>query len=90
MPLFSAANRTWESHLEGNRGLIFTNIICGMRPKMNVLFFFPSLIPVQLLCLFSTRPILWPEEGVERVGLFRLMLGWTWYRISWGLYLQAA
>lgn len=52
--------------------------------------FFPSLIPVQLLCLFSTRHILWPEKGVERVGLFRLTLDWTWYRISWGLYLQAA
>lgn len=51
-------------------------------------YFFPSLIPVQLLCLFS-RHILWPEKGVARVGLFRLILGWTWYRISWGLYLQA-
>lgn len=54
MPLFSAANRTWESHLERNRGLIFTNIICGMQPKMNVFFFFPSLIPVSIaLSLFN-------------------------------------
>ena len=48
-------------------------------------FFFHTKIPAHLPSLFPARHRVWAGGGWGCFGC--VMLGWTWYRISWGLYL---